>query len=122
MLLAVAGLDASDILAGVVAAVVNDVRLAAAALCHVNLKALCLYGLVGIGRGIIICELYRRNGIVALIARNSQNVVHHVSLQAISGKLGLVRNLRVVLVPVFRELHLWLLDKFQVASTTNNNS
>ena len=96
---------------------VHGVTASAIALVHIQLERLCLDGLVGIGANIIIGELHRRNGVLSLVARNSKEVIDHVSLYTISRQLGLVGHLRIIFVEVLGEVHHGLLDELQVTNT-----
>ena len=69
-----------------------------------------LDGLIRILAGIIIGELHGWNGIAALIARNSQEIVDHITLHSIGGESGLICYLGIILVEILREIHYWLLQ------------
>lgn len=81
-----------------------------------------LDGLIRILAGIIIGELHGRNGIAALIARNSQEIVDHITLHSIGGESGLICYLGIILVEILREIHYWLLKQLEVSDTSHNHT
>ena len=99
----------------------DSCRSIAVALLHIHFKGLSLNGLIGIGRRVIIGKLYRRNLILTLIARNHQEIIDHITFHTISCQLGLIRDFRVILIEIFREVGYWLLDKLQISNTTHNH-
>ena len=113
-------LDAVDIL--ILLLCIDGSRSIAVTLLHVHLKGLRLDGLVGIGRCIIICELHGRYLILTLISRNHQEVVDHITFHAIGRQFRLVRNLRVILVKILREVGNGLLDELQVSYTAYHHT
>ena len=72
--------------------------------------------------GVVIGELYGRNGELALIARHSQEVIDHVAFHAIGCEFGLVCHLGVVLIKVLGEVDDGQLQQFQVARTANDDA
>ena len=57
-----------------------------------------------------------------LIARHSKNIINHVALKTVGSKLSLISYLWIIFVPILREVYNRLLDEFQVANTTHNDS
>ena len=91
----------------------------AVALLHGEGEGLGLDGAVGIGLGVVVGEFYRWNGVLALVARNSEEVVNHVALHTVLGELGLVGDFGVILVEVFRQVEHRLLEEFQVSDASH---
>ena len=102
--------------------IVRDTTTLAIAFSYLQINGLGLHCAILIAVNIIVDEFNGRYCIVALIAWNSKEVINHVSLQAIGRKFGLICNLCIILVEIFGELYNRLLDKFQVAVTTDNDS
>ena len=89
---------------------------------YIQFEGLRLDGPIGIGIGVVIDELYWRNGVFALVSGHGKEVVDHVTLHAIGSQLRLVGDFRVVFVKVFREIHYRLLNEFQVSCTAYHHT
>ena len=94
----------------VLAGIVSRLGCRSISLLHVQSERLGLDGLIRILAGIIIGELHGRNGIAALIARHSQEIVDHITLHSIGGESGLISYLGIILVEILWEIHYWLLQ------------
>ena len=106
----------------VLAGIVSRLGCGSISLLHVQSERLGLDGLIRILAGIIIGELHGWNGIAALIARNSQEIVNHITLHSIGGESGLICYLGIILVEILREIHYWLLQQLEVSNTSHNHT
>ena len=89
---------------------------------YIEMEGLCLYRLISLGAGIEIGKLYWRNIVLALMARNNKHIVNLRTLDACSGKFGLLSNLWLVLIKVFWKIDYRLLDELEVTCTAYDNA
>ena len=98
-----------DVLVAVVGILVH-LRSRAIAFLHIDIEALCTNGLILIGAGIIVSELYSRNGELTLIARHGEEVIDHVALHAIGCQTSLVCGLGIIFVNVLLSMEAEMLN------------
>ena len=89
---------------------------------HIECKTFRLHRLIFLSSRI---EEHKFNGWylkLSRMTRNSKNIINHRALNTIGRQLGLIRNLSIIFIEVFRERHLWLFDEFQITHTTNDHT
>ena len=89
---------------------------------HIEGEALATSGLVTARGGVEVCELHWRYLVLALMARHNEEVVDLRALETVGSQLGLIGNLRVVLVEVLGNVDDGLLDELEVAHTADDDT
>ena len=95
---------------------------ASGTLAYLQLKSLRLHRPIGIGRGVVVHELDRRNGVVALIAGNRQEVIHHIAFHTVGRQTCLIGHLCIIRVEILREGDDRLFDELQVTISANDHA
>ena len=89
---------------------------------HIEREALAADSLITVGGGIKIGELHRRNLVLTLMTRHDEDIVDFGAFKAIGRQLGIVGDLRVILIEVFGNVDHRLLDQLQVTCTANDDT
>ena len=92
------------------------------ALGNIEFQRLTLHRLIGIDRCVEIGQFYRRYIIMSLMTRHDEDIVCDRALCTIGCQLRLIRRLRLILVKVFWQVYLRLLDELQIACTTDRDT
>ena len=87
-----------------------------------ELERFGLHRLVGVGLRIEIDVLNGRNLVIALMTRNSQEVVGDGTLKTTRRQLGLVGHLGIIMVEILGKLHLGLLQQFHITHARNHDT
>ena len=92
--------------------VVSNGRSTSGTLSNSQVETACLHSSISVGRGVVVDKLDGWNRVLTLIARNSQEVIDHVTFNTIGCEACLVGHLGIIGVEVLGECNHRLLDEF----------
>ena len=92
------------------------------ALFYFQAEALGANGAVLLFLSVVEYELCGWNVVFPNLLRNGKEVVNHVSLNTVGGKVGLIGYLHVVLIEAFGEVYDRCLEQFEVSRTANHDA
>ena len=71
---------------------------------------------------VVICKLYGRNLVFALMARHHEIVIDHAAFHSFGTEFGLVGNLGVIAVKIFGQVDYRLFNQLQIAHTADGDA